>query len=237
MTRITTISWAIGALLLSGSAEAVTLGQVDDFQLDVSGWGGSVFISASNQTLAAVRVPGGPLGASDSFLQLESIGWHLASRNQTQWGGDFLAAGVTAVEFDANVFATSDPIALRIGIYGPGGFFSSSNATSITSGGWSHYVISLTESDLTYAPGSGPGGTLPPGTGVFADTLSAVTKFVVRHDSGPTPTANGFHPQHVTTTIGLDNIHAVPEPSAFLLAWLAIVSAIATGRQRNMRRR
>lgn len=234
MTRITTISWAIGMVLLCGSAEAVTLDQIDDFQVDVSGWGGS---SPFGETLAATREEGGPLAAGDFYLQLVTDLYHLASKNQTQWGGDFLAAGVTAVEFDANVFVTSDPIALRIGIYGPGGFFSSSNTTPITSGGWNHYVIGLTESDLTYAPGSGPGGTLPPGTGIFADTLSAVSKFVVRHDSGPTPTANGFHPQHVTATIGLDNIHAVPEPSAFLLAWLAIVSATATGRRRSMRRR
>jgi hypothetical protein len=212
----------------------VTLDQIDDFQVDVSGWGGSKVFTPFNETLAAARVAGGLAGAGDFYLQLESIGYHLASRNETQWGGDFLAAGVTAIEFDANVIVTSHPISLRIGVFGPGGFFVSSHPTPITSGAWNHYVIGLTESDLEYLIGAGPGGS---GTGVFADMLSAVTKFVVRHDGGPTLTPNGSHPEHVTATMGLDNIHAVPEPSAFLLAWLAIVSVIATGRRRSMRRR
>ena len=55
---------------------------------------------------------------------------------------------------------------------------------------------------------------------VATDTLSNVDRFLIRNDR-ITPTPIGDHPPHVTTMIGLDNITAVPEPHAALLALLA----------------
>ena len=177
------------------------LDQVDDFQSDSTtlGWGGW-----RATTPLPVRVDGGLGGPGDFYLQLSTEGFHLATKNQSQWSGNYLGAGVRGIEMDVRYIDGFDPVALRVAITGPGGFFSSHTATPITDGAWDHYVFGLTPSDLTYVTG---------GTGDLLDTLSAVEKLLIRHDSAPSPTPPGFHPQHIVATIGIDNIHAMPDPS------------------------
>ena len=57
------------------------------------------------------------------------------------------------------------------------------------------------------------------GSGSVNDTLAGVTNVLIKHDYA-TPTGAGGHPPHVTATLGLDNITAVPEPSSLALLGL-----------------
>jgi hypothetical protein len=145
-------------------------------------------------------------------LEQHTQGFHLATYNASQWRGDYPAAGIRAVEADINHLVGTDPVALRIAVIGPGGFFSSTTPTPITTGRWDHYVFGLTASDLVYVTG---------GSGSLADTLSAVDKLLFRHDIAASPTWPGFHPQHITATVGFDNIYATPEPATMTLMALA----------------
>jgi hypothetical protein len=200
----------VGSLLLSASmAQGIGAGQLDDFQIggNVANWGGG------NPILSPLpsQIPnGGPVGLGDGYLQISVEDFHLGTTNTAaQWAGDYLAAGVTAIDMDANRIAGLSDVSLRILLFGPGGTWASTNlAPTLTAPGWQHLSFSLSAADLTYVPGN---PIVPGGTGILADTLSAVTKLLVRNDTA-IPTAPGTHPPHITATLGLDNITAIPTP-------------------------
>lgn len=201
MNRLCLPFFVVLCFLSAYHAQAATLHQIDDFQADATtlGWSGLSEFSGPPE-----RVEGGPAGAGDYYLEQHTIGFHLATYNATQWSGDYLAAGIGAVELDVNHLAGSDPVALRVAVTGPGGFFSSANPTPIAAGQWGHYLFGLTDLDLVYVSG---------GTGNLDATLSAVAKLLIRHDPFAQPTQPGFHPQHIVGTAGFDNIRAIREPS------------------------
>ena len=123
-----------------------------------------------------------------------------------------------------------DSISIRILLFGPGGAFATDAITPLTVGsGWQHLSFSIAADDLIYVP---PGANGIVGTMVAADTLSNVETLLIRNDTS-TPTPIGDHPPHVTTMIGLDNITAVPEPHAALLALLACGTLMRRRRQTN----
>lgn len=56
---------------------------------------------------------GGPAGSGDNYLLLTAVGGsgsgsRLSVINLTQWGGDYLAAGVNAISMDLNNLGTTD---------------------------------------------------------------------------------------------------------------------------------
>jgi len=211
MNRIDLLAIVV-ALVIAPLGQAATPNQIDDFQSDTTtlGWGGS----APPYTPLPIRAEGGPAGGGDYYLQISTNGFHLATKNESQWSGDYLSAGINAIEMDVNHLAGPDPVALRIAVTGPGGFFSSTVPTPIAPGAWQHYEFGLTAADLMHVSG---------GTGTLADTLSAVEKLLIRHDNSATPTPPGRHPQHIIATVGIDNIHAIPEPSISALAFWGLV--------------
>ena len=89
----------LAILALPASADAFIIpGQIDDFQNGtLQSWGGNA---------APTNIPtGGPAGAGDRYLQLTSApppgpGPKLGTSNFVQWTGDYIAAGVIAVEAD-----------------------------------------------------------------------------------------------------------------------------------------
>ena len=131
-----------------------------------------------------------------------------------QWAGDYIAAGITSIEMDVNhISPGSDTVELRVLIHGPGGIFASTSlAPSLAGDTWEHLPFGLTVADLTY---------VSDGTNNLASTLSAVSRLQVRHDE-PDATTNppGLHPPHITATVGIDNIEAVPEPTTVALLLL-----------------
>ncbi len=195
---------AVCFVFVSASAHAIMPGQIDTFEIadDTLGWGGSKGAISPEP----VQVPdGGPEGIGDGYLEKSSFNYHLATRNQTTWAGDYVAAGIQRIRMD--VRPERDPndvspiLSLRIAVDGPGGFFSTATPVEVVSGtGWQQVEFGLSPADLFYVSG---------GTGQLVDTLSAVTTLLFRHDSAPDPTPPRTHPEHITATIGIDNIEAV----------------------------
>ena len=214
---ITAAAW-----LLALPAGAITLNQVDDFQDGtVQGWGGG-----SNPT----NQDGGPDGAGDLYLEIAATDFNLGAFNTVQWSGDYLAAAVERVSFDLNNFGP-DSVSLRVVLFTPGCEFggmactawASTEATVLAAGsGWVTAEFSLAEADMTRVLG----------TDSFSDTLQNVERLLLRHDDGA-PSAPGEF-STVTATLGMDNITALPEPSAVAgLAAGALVLAGLRSRRRS----
>lgn len=211
--------------LAAAPAEAITLGQIDRFQSGtVLDWG-----SPSEGNADAV-LTGGADGVADGYLSVETFDFHWGTNNRSQWSGDYAAAGVTAIELDVRAFGP-DEVNFRLLLFGPGGTWATTPRYHPTlGGGWEHAVFSLLPGDMRYVPGS---GAAPGGTGVFQDTLADVTTLLIRNDL-ETPAIPGNHPLHITTTHGLDNIEAVPEPATMtLVAMLSLLGQIGFGRRRQ----
>jgi len=202
MPRVFRSSAIVLSLLIASQATAVTYDQVDDFQDPndaTAGWRG-----ASGNTAIPRRVAdGGPGGAGDAYLRIATLRYHLATKNTDQWTGNYLAAGVDAIEMDLKLIRPgTDAIEIRILLLGPGGVFASASLTDpISTDAWQRYRFGLTAADLVHVTG---------GTGDLTDTLTDVRKLLIRHDRAE-PTVPGEHPPHITATLGIDNIHAVPE--------------------------
>ena len=212
-------------------ALAVTLGQTDVFEDagDTEGWGGGDGINVPFPISSTQVSTGGPEGTDDGYLQIGSQNFHLGTWSQVQWTGDYLSAGVGAISMDLNLLAGSSAVQLRILIFGPGGSFASIDRTPpVIQIDWNNYVFGLNASELVHVAN---------GTGVLDDTLAAVTKVLVRHDY-PIPTPPSFHPQHITATVGIDNITAlssIPAPAAtiskitdtkFKIEWEAVLGRV-----------
>lgn len=151
---------AIAALLAVGTAQGAVL-QTDDFQVDQEGWGW-----ASGGSVPWDWLPnGGPAGDGDGFLQFLSGSFgsnqNLAAINNTaNWAGDYLSIGAEKVTVDFMVSPESDPLALRIILFGPDSNserWSSTDAAQVPNDGvWRSYEFSLAEEDFTYVTGGTP---------------------------------------------------------------------------------
>jgi hypothetical protein len=206
-------------------ASAVAANQTDDFQSGtVQNWQ-SPMSPPTNQST------GGPLGAGDRYLQLSASGKNLGAYNNTQWSGNYVAAGVNQVRFHLNNFGPS-ALSLRIMLFTPGcqagpatcTAWTSTAAQPLASGsGWVVASFSLAEANLTRVFGSDN----------YATSLANVERLLIRHDSG-TPNPPGTS-DIVTATLGVDNV--VPEPSVLLslVAGTTLLGALR-GRQRDARR-
>lgn len=224
-TRLTAPAIAILCLLCllhPGTARAVSVGQIDDFEDGtLQGWMmGSNNITATHMTNIT---GGGPAGVGDNFLQVVAHeaeltgGGRLTFFNKAQWTGDYLSAGISAIAMDVNNISSSEALNLRLAINGGfldssfnfiGGLFATSASVSLGSGsGWVHVVFSLIPGDLTAV--SGRSGTT--GNNILA-TLANVTELRLLNSANTDWTG-----LPVTATLGIDNISTVPLPPAALL--------------------
>ena len=194
---------SFACLLAAGSLAQITLGQVDDFEDGtVMGWGGGTTIT--NQA------NGGPLGAGDNFLQVQSFGgigggsrW--AAFNDLQWTGNYLAAGVTAVSLHMRNLG-NNPLDIRLVAFdftgGDNRWTSTVSQSLPVGGGWQWMTFSLAQADLT----------LVQGTTTYADLITDVDRLMFRHQAGA-PDAQG---DPIAALAGMDNITAVPEPASLV---------------------
>ena len=202
-------------LLLVGPAHAVSQGQHDSFSGgSTEGWTSGI----ANPT-PPVNVPGGgPGGAGDAYLLLASngaggAGGKLVAFNTSQWTGDYLGAGVTAIGMDVANFGTSG-LELRLVLRSAGASATSAVGIQVPAGsGWMHVNFSLAPAAL-----AGP-----------AQVLSGVSELRLVHD-----TDASFPPPDVKARLGIDNISAVPEPDsvALLAAGLPLLLVVAGRRRR-----
>ncbi len=195
---ICAIAVVIGAS--SAPAYAITLGQVETFSGPDHFWSGG-----------GVVPDGGPAGAGDAYLRVVATPptEALNATNRSQWSGDYISAGVTSLEMDLINQGTSE-LSIRLIIYdasGPGGgsLFASTQARVLQPGTlWQRVTFGLASSELTW---------LGTGSGDLQGALMNVDAVFLRHQVGPP--SNEFTP--VVGTLGIDNIHAAPEPATLML--------------------
>jgi hypothetical protein len=143
----------VAAIGVASPVQAVTLGQIDDFEDGTTeNWtnGGSGAPPVVNVAT------GGPAGANDNFAEVTAdgigAGQRLTTFNRTQWLGDYVAAGVTAIEMDLlNEGATELTIrlAFKNGTGNGAPTYVTEGFTLAVGSGWQHAVFSLQPADLT----------------------------------------------------------------------------------------
>jgi hypothetical protein len=207
------------AVLLTPSASPaqITLGQKDTFESGLQGW--TQGINSGGSGLA--NPTGGPGGAADHYMQITSQGGFGADSklivfNQAQWTGNYIAAGVTAIEMDLMAPTTNtQPLSMRVGFQNPTlrqGYASTVAFNLPADGQWHHAVFKLTATDMTAI-------NAPPAFNTF---MSSVPE--MRILSSASPALNG---DTIAAVAGVDNVLAtttpVPEPTGVLAAAAAVV--------------
>ena len=148
------------------------------------------------------------MGANDNFMQMTSDGMgsggRLTAFNLNQWLGSYIAQGVTTVEIDLRNQGNV-PLSIRLAfktenVQVTPGYLSAPMLLPVGSG-WLHFSISITAANLIAVGGPAPYNTFF--SGGFAD-------FRIIHEVG-TANLNG---DFVIGQLGIDNIRAVPEPTA-----------------------
>jgi hypothetical protein len=215
MKKPALLAAALGLLVGPAAVQALTFGQIDNFEDGtVQSWaeGG---ISPNPPVNVAT---GGPAGVDDNYLQNDSSGgFGEGSKqimfNKVQWTGDYNVAGVTAITADmANLGSTS--LSMRVTLTGGPGFsqYSSTSAFVLPPDGvWRSVTFGLSSGDLTKVAG--------------ADVLAAVLANVneLRLLSSAVPAYNG---DAIVSTLGVDNITATPEPGSLALLALGAAAVI-----------
>jgi hypothetical protein len=186
----------------AGSARGVVVfGQLDDFEDGTTqGW----IHAAPSPNPPSNIATGGPQGADDNYLQNVSTGAAGAGSrhvvfNQSQWAGDFNAAGVTRVSGFMRNFGPSD-LAMRVGLEGGTlntRFVSAGTIALAANGAWQPVTFDLTPSRMTVVAGSED----------LAAVLANVTTF--RFLSAVTPSFMG---DVVAATLGADDLRAMTLP-------------------------
>jgi hypothetical protein len=223
------LALAAGAALVAPSAgrAQVTFGQTDTFQGGTQGWSQGLQAPGANLTVQ----PGGPGGAGDNFLQVISTGGigagsRMVIFNQTQWLGNYTAAGVSAIEMDLQNF-TAAALTIRIGFRTGSagsttpGYVSDPGFTLPADGTWHHAVFPLTPATLT-AVGSPPS---------LATVLAGPGELRILSSVGPNLIGDA-----INARIGIDNIRATPEP-AHILALALAAAGVARPLARRWRAR
>jgi hypothetical protein len=214
------------ALLEAPLAFGVVATEVDTFEDGTTGgWtvGGSMGAHpAPPQNVAT----GGPAGAGDNFLLLTSTGFggpgsKLSAFNLSQWTGNFIAAGIAAIEMDVLNLGISY-LSLRLLFADPAGGPPTNVALSTAAvplpsgGGWTHVVFPISVSDLTTELGTAAGA------------LSNATEMRLFHN--PSAAFNGppVGPPAITALLGIDNIAAVAGPTG-VVAEPSMLALLASG--------
>jgi hypothetical protein len=206
----------VAAAVGSSAAAAVALGQVDTFSASAEEW----FIGGGPGGIGRVPVSvvpaGGPGGAGDAYLQLTSSGMggpgsKLVANNASQWTGNYVAAGVTAIEMDLANLGTTD-LTIRLLFEDPGAATPPANIAATTFGavlpagsGWTHVRFAIEPGDLTAVAGDP------------ATVLGGTTFFRIFHNPVPAFAPPPAGPPSIAAVLGVDNITAVPEPSAVVM--------------------
>ena len=217
-------------LAASPTGFGVILGQIDTFE---DGTTQDWLVGALGATHPAPPqnvASGGPGGADDNYLVIHSLGGggpgsRLSVMNLSQWGGDYVAAGVGAIQMDLmNLGATDLDLRLLIAnpVAGPPTDVAVSTlAVHLPAGSdWTRVLFPIGLTDLTLL-----------GTGSLADALATATELRLFHNASP-----DFPPPVIVAELGVDNIHAlVPEPAAIAHSLVLALSALGIVGWRRLR--
>jgi PEP-CTERM motif-containing protein len=216
---------AVGLLICADSAHAIVVGQIDNFEDEtLQNWANG----------GAFGVPpvlnintGGPAGKGDNFMQVTSDGsgpgQFLTVFNRAQWLGNYIALGVTAIELDLRNLGAVD-LTIRLGFKefaSPGAPGYLSAPFSLPAGsGWQHTVFFINSGSMLAI--SGPAAF----NSFFASNFGEMR--IINEAGNANLTGDT-----VTAQLGVDNVHAVPEPSAILLTAVGLLAFAALRRKKR----
>ncbi len=204
------LSIATGFLVWSAPVRAINNDQVDTFEDGTNRY----WVNGLGDLTVATGGPGGP---GDHYLEIDAMGFSsLGSKmvgfNTNQWTGNFIAAGVNAVEMDLKAISI-DPISgisaltMRIAFRsatgplitkGVSGYVSTNSVSLPVDGQWHHAVFNFS----SLVPiNSTNDGSPPAPLGTF---LTAPPEFRIFHLVNP----NAVIGDIVKAKVGIDNIHA-----------------------------
>jgi hypothetical protein len=233
MRRLRSVVSAFAFLILvftASRADAIPI-VVDTFEDGTTmGW----FVPDPTNPVPPENVAtGGPAGAGDSYLELESTGQpgpggRLSVLNESQWTGNYLAAGIIAIAMDVNNFGP-DEVTLRLlfeDFDAPGP--PANLVTTLTdivvpaNSGWMSIVFDLSAANLIALLGS------------VDEALSEVDVLRLFHNPDATFPGPPIGPPRVAVTLGVDNIRAirqVPEPATAALLVGGMAAALLRARR------
>ena len=198
------------------TVNALSLGQIDGFQDGTTqGWGVGAGTQPSN-------IPSnGPAGATDHYLQYTSNGGggtdsKLIIFNQSQWQGNYTNAGITGISLELKNFGSST-LSMRLAFFvnRTTGFSATTPFSLPADGNWHQAFFALTSANFT------PIGS--PGT--FNSLLGNFTgQFRILDSASP-----AIEGDAIASTIGVDDIQAIPEPSTFKLVSVALLALMGYG--------
>lgn len=199
------------AVCAAPAGAQVVLGQVDTFEDGTTqGWG----VGPGGSPVPPTNATGGPAGADDNFLLLLSLGGaggpgsRLVTFNDAQWGGDYLTAGIGTIQMDLNNLGPND-LFIRLlfadPVGGPPSNIAITDALFLPTGsGWVHATFDVRPASLI---------TL---LGTATDALANATELRIFHNPDPDFPGPPIGIPAIEARLGVDNIAAVPEPSAIV---------------------
>jgi hypothetical protein len=220
---------ALTALCVS-PLRAVTFGQVDTFEDGTTqDWRVGVGPFAPTHPAPPANVLGGPAGADDNFLQINSVGGagpgsRLAVINfNSQWAGDYIAAGIASIGMYVFNYGNVD-LYLRLMFEDPlagppQNIAYSADPILVAAGsGWTWIEFPIEIPNLDAALGD------------VTTALTNTTALRIFHSE------NGGLAEPVVAQLGIDNIQtlgtAVPEGSTTVILLASALTALAAARVR-----
>jgi hypothetical protein len=220
----------ITSFILPTFAFPVTVGQIDTFE-DGTTQNWLVGLLGNPHPAPPANVPtGGPTGLDDNYMLLTALGGQGAGSrltviNLTQWTGDFVSAGINAIQMDLNNFGSTD-FSLRLlfsdpAVGPPSNLAFSAAAIFLPAGsGWTSVVFPITPADLSA------------GLGSVISVLTDATEMRIFHNP-----AAAFPPSSVQAILGVDNIEAlsvapIPEPTTMLLLGSGLIGLAGYARKK-----
>ena len=212
MTHRSIVLLGVGCCaVLAGTARAIVIGTLDTFQDGTTmSWRGA---------LPENRPDGGPAGTGDAYLHLTSSGGagpssHMATDNiDPRWAGDYLGAGVTALEADFQNQGTVT-LEMRVVLFHTQSVRFTSTVSRLlpADGLWHHLIFPIDSASLTEVLGSE----------TYTQCLTQADRLMFRHDPGAA-SANGTA---IATQLGIDNVYAAPAPAGAGLLGLAALGLL-----------
>ncbi|MEM1097462.1 MAG: PEP-CTERM sorting domain-containing protein [Planctomycetota bacterium] len=205
---------AAGMMQAGLPAAAISLSSIDTFDTDNEGW------RVGNAGIDPTFESGNSFDGQPGFLRhfsdaAGSNGRFIMWTQQSDWTGDYLAAGVDEITLWADAISGND-VPFWLAFEGPGGWFHTPGQSLVTDDGWVRYSFDISADNLIYVAASG-------GSGNATDTLSDVGRFEIF--AGPPPIqfagrGDLLRADRTTNVVWFDNIAAVPEPATAALLGL-----------------
>jgi hypothetical protein len=207
------------ASMWSSSVVAANLGQKDDFEATLGGW--QVGSSGTGQS-PRLETTGGPAGAGDGYMRLQSFGnvgalGKLVVFNQSTWSGPYTSFDAISMDL-ANLGQSTVQMRIALTDTGGGQFVYEDPIMLAPGGQWRDATFVLDADNFVSLTG-----------GNFATALNNIREIRLLHSAN----AGGIVGDTFAATVGVDNIEAViiPEPGIALTCAVAAVAML--GRRRR----